>query len=129
MSGQIHLDLSGHRALVTGGSRGIGESIARALGECGASVAINYCKSAQQAEQLAKELTSREQTAVAVQADVSDEKQCVDLVRQSAEALGGPVDILVNNAGGPLLLSPLEQMPVRTLAGCVDAEPDRGDGL
>lgn len=112
MSGRIHLDLSAHRALVTGGARGIGESIALALGECGASVVINYRNSTQQAEQLAKKLTSRGQRAVAVQADVSDEKQCVDLVRRSAESLGGPVDILVNNAGGPIRLSPLEQMPL-----------------
>ena len=80
------------------------------MGGCGASVAINYCHSAQQAEQLAKELTSQGQTAVAIQADVSDEKQCIDLVRRSAESLGGPVEILVNNAGAPMRLSPLEQM-------------------
>jgi 3-oxoacyl-[acyl-carrier protein] reductase len=110
VSGRIHLDLSGHRALVTGGARGIGESMARAMGACGAAVVVNYRKSAEQAEHLVEELTSQGLRAVAVEADVSDESQCAHLVRRSAELLDGPIDILVNNAGGPLRLAPLEQM-------------------
>ena len=112
MSGRIQLDLSGHRALVTGGSRGIGESIVRALGDSGAAVAINYCRSARHAEQLAEELHSQGKKAASIQADVSEEKQCVDLIHKAAAALGGPIDILVNNAGGPTQLCSLEEMPV-----------------
>ena len=112
MSGRIRLDLSGRRALVTGGTRGIGESIVCALGHSGAAVAINYRQSARQAEQLAGEMHSRGKKAAPIQADVSDEKQCADLIQKSADALGGPIDILVNNAGGPMQLSSLEQMHV-----------------
>jgi 3-oxoacyl-[acyl-carrier protein] reductase len=113
MSGRIQLDLSGRRALVTGGGRGIGEAIVRALGRCGASVAVNYRNSAQQAGRLVEELTSGGQKAAAIQADVSDEQQCVDLVRRAAEVLGGPIEILVNNAGGPISLSPIDQMTLK----------------
>jgi 3-oxoacyl-[acyl-carrier protein] reductase len=111
MSSQIRLDLSGHRALVTGGAKGIGESIARALGGCGAAVAVNYCHSESQATQLVDAMKALGQKAVAIRADVSDEKQCIELVQRAAASLGGPIDILVNNAGGPLRLEPIENMP------------------
>jgi 3-oxoacyl-[acyl-carrier protein] reductase len=112
MNSRIQLDLTGRRVLVTGGSRGIGASIARALGDSGAAVIVNYHNSAQQAEQLVQELTLRQRRAVAIQADVADEQSCINLVRQSADALGGPIDILVNNAGGPSRLASLEEMTV-----------------
>ncbi len=61
-----------HRtALVTGGARGIGAAICRALAEAGASVAINYRNRADDAERLAKELQGRNVRAAAFQADVS----------------------------------------------------------
>jgi 3-oxoacyl-[acyl-carrier protein] reductase len=111
MSRNIRLDLSGRRALVTGGARGIGEAICRALGDSGAAVAVNYCRSAERAERLVAEMNSLGQKAVAIHADVSDEKQCVDMMRKAAELLGGPIDILVNNAGGPVRLETIEHMP------------------
>jgi 3-oxoacyl-[acyl-carrier protein] reductase len=107
---RIDLDLSGHRALVTGGTRGIGESIVRALSRCGAAVAINYRESAQKAQSLVEELKSQAQMAVAIRADVVDEQQNVDLIRRAAESLEGPIDILVNNAGGPIRLSSMSEM-------------------
>jgi 3-oxoacyl-[acyl-carrier protein] reductase len=81
--------LQGKAALVTGGSRGIGRSIALELARAGASVTISYRTGQAECEEVAREAGGR-----AVQADVSDPEQAKRLV---AEA--GDLDILVNNAG------------------------------
>jgi 3-oxoacyl-[acyl-carrier protein] reductase len=85
-------------ALVTGGSRGVGRSIALALAEAGANVAIVYRSSAAEAQQVVDEITGSGRKAAAFQADVSDanlSKEIVDMV----VAQFGTIDILVNNAG------------------------------
>jgi glucose 1-dehydrogenase len=87
--------LTGKRALVTGGSRGIGAALCRVLVREGASVAINYHRSPAEAEALAAALGDR---AVAVGGDVSVEAEVVRMVRTAADQLGG-LDILINNAG------------------------------
>ena len=90
----MRLGLEGRRGLVTGGSKGLGEAIARELVAEGARVAI--C-SRNQREVLA---TAEEIGAAHAQtADVTDPEQIRDFVARSAEALGG-IDFLVNNAGG-----------------------------
>jgi len=81
--------LEGRTALVTGGSRGIGKSIAAELARAGAAVVVGYRSGGDEAEAVAGEIGGR-----AVQADVSDPDEARRLV---AEA--GNVDILVNNAG------------------------------
>jgi 3-oxoacyl-[acyl-carrier protein] reductase len=86
------MSLSGAKALVTGGSAGIGKAIARALIQRGARVAIT----ARGEERLRK--TAQEIGAHAIVADAADEADCVRSVREAVEALGG-LDILVNNAG------------------------------
>lgn len=91
-------DLTGRRALVTGGARGIGAAIVRRLAADGAAVAVNYRSSAQQAEALVAELTDGGVRVVAVQGDVSDPVGCRALIEESTQALGG-LDILVSNAG------------------------------
>jgi 3-oxoacyl-[acyl-carrier protein] reductase len=90
--------LRGHVALVTGGSRGIGAAIVRALGEAGCSVAVNFRESAAEAEALAKNIVTAGGRAIAVGADVSKPEAVRDMVAHAGEALG-PIDILVNNAG------------------------------
>lgn len=91
-------NLKGKRALVTGGSRGIGRAIALELAAAGADVVINYAGSHAAAEQTAAACQEFGAKAVAIQADISqaDEVEC--LFAKAKEALGG-VDILVNNAG------------------------------
>jgi NAD(P)-dependent dehydrogenase (short-subunit alcohol dehydrogenase family) len=90
----VKLGLEGRRGLVTGGSKGLGEAIARELVGEGARVAI--C-SRNEAEVLA---TAEEVGAAYAQAaDVTDPEQVRDFVARSAGALGG-IDFLVNNAGG-----------------------------
>ena len=90
--------LNGRVALVTGGSRGIGAAIARALAERGAAVAVNYRERAADAEAVVGQITASSGRAVTVRADVS---QGADVTRMAAEITTalGPIDILVNNAG------------------------------
>jgi short-subunit dehydrogenase len=86
------MELSGSRVLVTGGSRGIGEALARRFAAEGARVAL-VARSAAANDQLVAELGG---TAHA--ADLTDPRQVGGLVER-IEAEGGPVDVLVNNAG------------------------------
>ncbi|WP_027552210.1 SDR family NAD(P)-dependent oxidoreductase [Bradyrhizobium sp. Cp5.3] len=90
--------LKGRTALVTGGSRGIGAAVCRALAEAGATVAINCRERIGQAEQLADEISKRDRRAMAVAADVSQREAVAAMIEQVTAELG-PVDILVNNAG------------------------------
>ena len=90
--------LTGKKALVTGGSRGIGAAIVRKLVAEGASVALNYRTNAEQAKELVHELDSATTRVVAVQGDVGDPTAIRTLVTSAAEELGG-LDIAVSNAG------------------------------
>jgi 3-oxoacyl-[acyl-carrier protein] reductase len=81
--------LEGKRALVTGGSRGIGRAVALELGRAGADVVVGYRTEQGEAEAVASEVSGR-----AVQADVSDPEQAKALVDEA-----GDIDVLVNNAG------------------------------
>ncbi|MCK8785634.1 3-oxoacyl-ACP reductase FabG [Roseomonas sp. NAR14] len=97
--------LSDKRALVTGGSRGIGAAIVRRLARDGAHVAFTYGQSAGPAEDLVREVGAAGGRAFAIAADSADPAAVERSVREAAAGLGG-LDILVNNAGvargGPL---------------------------
>ena len=101
-------DLKGRVALVTGGSRGIGRSIALALAGAGACVAVNYRVEAEAATEVVRAITGAGGAAVALQADVADPAAVTGLV-EGAEAALGPLDILVNNAG-VIIKSPLNAL-------------------
>ncbi len=90
---------AGRRALVTGGSTGIGRATCLRLGADGAAVAVNYIGPADPAQQLVTEIEGAGGRAIAVAADVSNEQQVQTMFAQAAEQLGGPVNLLVNNAG------------------------------
>jgi NAD(P)-dependent dehydrogenase (short-subunit alcohol dehydrogenase family) len=96
----MDLGLAGRRALVTGGSKGIGLAAADELLAEGASVAI-CSRTEDELSAAAKELRGRHPDAAVVDvvADVTDADQVQRLVEQSAAELDG-LDILVNNAGG-----------------------------
>ena len=94
----IKLDLTGHIALVTGASRGIGAAIAIALAEAGAAVAVNYRERADDAETVVGKIRGMGGRAIAIAADVSQAAAVARMADQDASALG-PIDILVNNAG------------------------------
>ena len=92
------IDLAGKRALVTGGSRGIGAAIALALAENGADVAFTYQNSAVKAGTVVQSIEATGRRAVAIQADSADPQAIERAVRDVVAALGG-IDILVNSAG------------------------------
>jgi acetoacetyl-CoA reductase len=114
--------LAGKVAVVTGGSRGIGASIAKELGRKGATVVINYNHSHEQAEAVVEEINSMRSlaiarqpysigssalalqadsmgsSAIAMQADISDAEATKEFIEKVLEKFG-KIDILVNNAG------------------------------
>src|SRR5215475_708064 len=99
------LPLTSRIALVTGASRGIGKSIALALAEAGADIAVNYNSNAQAAEQVCEQVRAKGRKAIPVQADVSKSPDVDRLVSTVEKQLGSPL-ILVNNAGIAELLPP-----------------------
>ena len=90
--------LRGRIALVTGGSRGIGAAISRALAEAGAAVAINYRERRDEATKLADDLRKTGVPVITVQADVSMANAVSKMVEVVQSELN-PIDILINNAG------------------------------
>ena len=100
--------LNGKVALVTGGSRGIGEGIARRLAREGAAVAVTYNASADRAEALVKEIVADGGQALAVQADAADRASLRTAVTEVVDRLGR-LDILVNNAGVGVI-RPIEEL-------------------
>ncbi len=85
-------------ALVTGGSRGIGEAIVRAFVDAGATVAFTYISSSTRADALVDELSGDGVTLKALQSDASSFEQAESLIKSVLEEFGR-IDILVNNAG------------------------------
>ena len=90
--------LDGKVAVVTGGSKGIGASIAKALADEGASVVVNYASSRRDADSVVAEIVRRGGNAIAVQADVTRQADIERLFSEAQKAYGR-LDILVNNAG------------------------------
>lgn len=94
----MNIHLAQKRALVTGGSSGIGAAIAAALAAAGARVAVNYHSHPEAAQALARQIQERGGEALALQADVADAEAVAGMFQQMDAAWGG-IDILVNNAG------------------------------
>lgn len=89
-------------AIITGGSRGIGEAMTMKLGEMGYNVVVNYRSNSSKAltdaiiEKLEKTYGVE---GLAVQADVSKYEDCEKLVKAAVERFGEKIDVLINNAG------------------------------
>jgi NAD(P)-dependent dehydrogenase (short-subunit alcohol dehydrogenase family) len=90
-------NLMGKKALVTGGSRGIGAAIALTLAENGADVALTFQNSADRAQAVVRSIEAQGRRGVAIQADSADPAAISRAVDEAVQALGG-LDILVNNA-------------------------------
>ena len=106
MGVQARFDLSGKVALVTGGSRGIGEAAALALAEAGADVAV-ASRTVEQSRAVAARVADLGRRSLAVRADVRQ----VDSIRAMVDEVSnhfGRVDILVNSAGINILRPVLE---------------------
>lgn len=90
--------LKGKVALVTGGSRGIGKSIALSLAKNGANVVVNYSGNEEAAQKVVEEITAYGVKAICFKANVSSSDEVVALVKHTVDEFGS-IDILVNNAG------------------------------
>jgi 3-oxoacyl-[acyl-carrier protein] reductase len=94
----MKLGVEGKRAVVTGGSRGIGRGIVQALVRCGVSVAACYHRESDASQAVARELEAAANGSYMIQCDVADEasvnRMAADVRRRFAH-----IDILVNNAG------------------------------
>ena len=94
----MNIRLDQKRALVTGGSSGIGAAIALGLAEAGAKVVINYHNHPEAATLLVNRIKDQHGEAIALHADVSDPESIALMFGRIDEAWGG-IDILINNAG------------------------------
>ena len=105
------MSLSGRGAVITGGGRGIGRAVARALAARGARVVVS-ARTRDEIEEVAAELRTAGHEAHAIRCDVSDEASVAGMAGEALKRLG-TVDILVNNAGiarsNPVKRLPLEE--------------------
>ncbi len=90
--------LNGKKAVVTGGSRGIGKGICLALAGEGALVTLTYSSQKDAAEDVVRDIEAAGGTANAVQMEVRDRASVNKAMADAAQAMGG-IDVLVNNAG------------------------------
>ncbi|MDH5384818.1 MAG: SDR family NAD(P)-dependent oxidoreductase, partial [Candidatus Aminicenantes bacterium] len=92
----IHLE--GKKALITGGSRGIGRAAAILFAKAGADVAINYIRQCQAAQEVQEQIIDLGKECVVLKADISMEEEVAKMVKSLIERWQ-QIDILVNNAG------------------------------
>src|SRR4030095_7945656 len=100
--------LSGKVAVVTGGSKGIGAAIAKALAHEGASVVVNYASSKDGADKVVNEINSNGGKAIAVGGDVTKQSEANAIIDAAVKNYG-QLDIVVNNSG-VYEFSPVEEI-------------------
>jgi 3-oxoacyl-[acyl-carrier protein] reductase len=103
--------LEGKRAVVTGGTRGIGAAVAELLVECGASVCVGYRSRRADADAVVDRLSERGPAVVAHGADLGDAAGADSLIAAGVAAFGG-LDIVVHSAG----IWPPEEVPVHEMS-------------
>jgi NAD(P)-dependent dehydrogenase (short-subunit alcohol dehydrogenase family) len=94
----MDIRLDGKRVLVTGGNSGIGEAMALAFADAGANVAINYVTNEPAATKLVQTIEAKGRKALALKANVADEKEVARMFGEVDAAWGG-IDVLLDNAG------------------------------
>lgn len=110
--------LEGKRALITGGSRGLGREMALALADVGADI-ILVGRDVESLQRTADEISAAGRQSVALVADVGDPEACESVCREAVLS-HGPIDILINNVGGRRENIPTESMPLETWQRLVD---------
>ncbi|TBL80150.1 SDR family oxidoreductase [Paenibacillus thalictri] len=103
------IQLHGKVALVSGGARGIGAAAAKLLAQQGAKVVVNFAEREDAALDVVDQIAQQGGDAVAVRADVRDEKQVQQMVAET-ESRFGAIDILVSNANMQFVMKPILQM-------------------
>lgn len=107
----MEIDLKGKRALVTGGSRGVGAATARMLASAGADVGVSYRSREAEAAAVVEEIRGLGSSAWAHAGDLADPDAVEDLFRRVDAEFGG-LDILVASAG----IWPVEDAPIAELS-------------
>lgn len=107
----LGIDLKGRRALVTGGSRGVGAATARLLARAGADVVISYRTRSEEAGALVEELEGLGVRALAVAADVTEPAMVDHLFEQAVRELSG-LDMVIANAG----VWPPDDVPISAMS-------------
>lgn len=107
--------LDGKRALITGGSRGLGLEMARALADAGAELVLV----GREADSLAKAAAEFNGKAATIQADIGTPAEAERMCDEALEK-HGPIDILINNVGGRRISIPTEEMPLAEWQRIVD---------
>lgn len=110
--------LDGRRAVITGGTRGLGLAMARALGEAGAELIVSS-RDASNVEQAKAELSQVAPKVDALAADLSTPEGATAFCEQVLSDFG-PIDILINNVGGRRINFPTEEMPLDQWQKIVD---------
>ncbi|KQC33803.1 gluconate 5-dehydrogenase [Nonlabens sp. YIK11] len=113
-------DLTGKVALVTGSTHGLGMSMAKGLGQAGATIVVNGNSSQDKIDKAVAEYKSAGIKAVGYKFDVSDEAQVKDAIQKIENEVGG-IDILVNNAG-IIKRTPLAEMEVADFKQVIDID-------
>jgi glucose 1-dehydrogenase len=111
--------LAGRRAIVTGANSGLGEAVAKGLAAAGARVVVNYLVRPEEARRVVREIAAAGGKAVAVRADVADERQVGRLFAAARRAFGG-VDLLVANAAVLVPRCPFERFPLARWRRVID---------
>jgi len=111
-------NLEGKVAIITGASKGIGESMARGLAEHGASVVVSSRKQ-EAVEEVAAGYKADGLEATGIACHVANEDQCVNLIDQTI-AKYGRIDCIINNAGTNPYFGPIEQMPMAAYQKTMD---------
>jgi NAD(P)-dependent dehydrogenase (short-subunit alcohol dehydrogenase family) len=109
--------LDGRRLFITGGSRGLGREMALAIAEAGADVVLS-ARSRDGLEATAAEIRARGREAVAIEADMSDPRECERACGLALE--NGPIDILINNVGDRKLNISIQETPLETWQAMMD---------
>ena len=118
------MNLEGKAAIVTGAGTGVGQQTAIRLAEQGCSVLVNYQNSREGAEQTATECEKRGVKALAVRADVSQDREVRELVERTVDAFGS-LHVLVNNAATTAFV---EEVRKRELLGSKEVKLDVPSG-
>src|SRR5205814_4772553 len=116
---QTHFGLSGKRALVTGGARGIGRAIAEGLSAAGADVCVHYFQSEAPAREVVEQLKKTGRDAWCVGGDLR-EPGPVHSLFEKIRAKWDALDILVNNSGDLIKRSKIEDFPDDLLDDVID---------